>query len=68
MATSGQGASWTVVDTFCTLTVTYWHRFDQLCNWAGLVDVETDSNGTARFTCPYCAGLNETTCERLGLE
>ena len=68
MATSGENVGVTIVDTFCTNPTRYWHRFDEDCNFSGEVDVYTDSDGSAIWTCPYCGHVNTTTCERLGIE
>ena len=66
MATSGENVGVTIVDTFCTNpSVNYWKRFDKPCNFSVEVDVSVDSDGSAIWTCPYCAQVNTTTWDAI---
>jgi len=59
MATSGENVVRSVVDTYCTKPTSLF-GFDLDCNFGGFVDLYTDEDGSAWFTCPSCATVNHS--------
>ena len=57
MATSGENVKVTKVLAECS-QMTRLFDWDLICNFAGLVDLEFDTDGSAQWTCPSCHHLH----------
>ena len=58
MATSGEDVLISMVTAECTAPTVIF-GFDLLCNFAGMVDLEFDTDGSATWECPSCHHLHE---------
>ena len=59
VATSGEDETLSLVQTSCTRPVTLLGA-DVLCDWSGIEELRSYSDGHALWECPYCDHIHET--------